>query len=83
MLLKNLQFVVSPWKAPGLPGIADTHTLSPTETAPLQSLHSQTAGRHRNTLVNQKKCAHVWIHSSSYTTELTKHAHIYREEDKS
>lgn len=30
-----------PWKAPDQQGIADTHTLPPTDTALLQSRHSQ------------------------------------------
>lgn len=38
--------IVSPWKAPGQQGIVDTHTRPPTDTALLQSHHSQTPGGH-------------------------------------
>lgn len=40
LLIILFNFIVSPWKAPGQRGIADTHTLPPTDTALLQSRHS-------------------------------------------
>ncbi len=62
------EFKISPWKAPAQQGIADTHTLPPTDTALLQSHHSRAPRGHTHT--------HTHIHESVELSTKSESAHL-------